>query len=118
LPPDVLATIVAAVYHDGRYQLIRDRGNELKRQAQHRLPETLSPVFTLVVVLVGAIGLSLVPYTLARQSGRTGPLAISIGFVGGAAASFFGHAAASQYLAGRALKASTQQARQSIREQL
>lgn len=114
LPHNFSAIILAAVHDDGCNCLVRDRERAIRNQAKHRLPENIAGLLTLSAVVIGALSLSLVPYTLARESGRSNALATSIGFVGGGAAAFFAHSAAASYLTQCKLKAQTEQARQTI----
>ena len=113
LPENIRNYIIAELEADAKNQLADDRIAYFKSVGKRRLSPNKQNLGTIISVFVGALTFSVAPQLIANQSGR-GPFAISAGFVGGAAASFFAHANATKALTELKLKNSTQQARQAI----
>ncbi|MBW4575781.1 MAG: hypothetical protein KME08_10905 [Aphanothece sp. CMT-3BRIN-NPC111] len=105
--------IIAEVEKDAKNQLTAERIAEFNSVRDRRLPPDKEKLTTFIVVVAGALTFSIAPQLIASQAGR-GPIALSAGLAGGAAASFFAHANAAKVLTGLKLKHSTQQARKAI----
>ena len=113
LPPNYREQIMATMDEDGRQQLKSDRLAELQSICLRRLSPDKENLTTIIVTFIGALTFSVAPQLIASQAGR-GPLAMSAGLVGGAAASFFAHSNATRTLTEMKLKNSTEQARKTI----
>jgi hypothetical protein len=113
LTPDHRNYILAELEQDGRDQLTKERIAEFNAVRDRRLPREKEHIATFIAVFVGALTFSVAPQLLASQAGR-GPFALSTGFAGGAAASFFAHANATKTLTGLKLKKNTSLARRAI----
>lgn len=113
LPADDQGYILAEIKKDGRQQLAKERMAAFESICSRRLTADKEGLTTIIVVFIGAFTFSVAPQLIASQAGR-GPLAVSAGLLGGAAASFFAHDSATRTLTELKLKHSTQQARKAI----
>lgn len=114
MPQTDQQSIINKVRLLGRKRMAESRITEFNSVRSNRLPENKKALSKMIVTLVGALTLSIAPQLIAQQTGR-GPMAISIGFIGGGVASFFAHNSAKKVLVGIKLKHRYRQARANIK---
>jgi|GEM_PF-3992282 len=121
IPPEILQRmpnadlnyIKAEVEKDGERHLSNLRVAKFKASQKQRWSSEVEQFLKFVVIAGGALTFSLAPYLLATKLGRS-PIALTLGFVGGAIASHAAHTNAARALVGIKLKQSTEQARKAI----
>lgn len=114
LPNDDAAYILGQCEGYGRWRFAQERRKYFRDH--HRLDASTATILTFAVILVGALTLSLVPNSIAKKAGQSSALATTLGFMGGAAASYFGHSAATRYLTQIKLQQSLLNARNQLEQ--